>query len=92
MKYLLLTAALIGSFATVSLDAKADNHGYKGEMMEKVDTNGDGMVSRDEFMAKHEAKFNEMDADNDGNLTKDEMKAAKDTMKKRWKEQKEKAE
>lgn len=57
-----------------------------GGLMQKIDTNGDGNVSKAEFMAKHEEMFAKMDADSNGSLTKDEMKAAREKMKEKMKE------
>ena len=64
-------------------DGKKDHH---GKFLKKLDTNGDGAVSKDEFMSKQEEHFSKMDADGDGSVTADEMKAAKKEMKAKWKE------
>lgn len=66
------------------------------ERFAKTDTNNDGVISRDEFLASHakraEEMFTKIDADNDGKVTKDEMKAGHEKMradmKKRWEERK----
>jgi uncharacterized low-complexity protein len=42
--------------------------------MKKMDTDGDGSISKSEFMQHKEEKFNKMDANGDGILTGDEMK------------------
>jgi Ni/Co efflux regulator RcnB len=58
---------------------KAEHDGKRGKgghMMEKVDTNADGLISKDEFMAKHEEMFNKMDANSDGSLSKEELKTS----------------
>ena len=56
-------------------------HGGMGMMMLKMaDTNKDGAVSRDEFVATHGKHFDMMDADHDGKLTKAERQAAHDKM------------
>lgn len=44
-------------------DMKAE-HGMMGSMMMKMDTNGDGMLSKDEFMKGHEAMFDRMKGPN----------------------------
>jgi len=83
MKKLFLMAAVLGGM-TLSSAAMADGH------MKKIDTDGDGVISKSEFMAKHEEKseerFDKIDADGDGVLSKKEMKKARGMMKKRMKE------
>lgn len=90
MKKLFLAAVAVSVLSIASGAVMAEHHGdyKKGKMMEKVDTNGDGMVSKAEFMAKHEGKFAEMDADGDGNLSKEEMQSARGEMKDKMKDKK----
>ena len=45
-------------------------------MLQMADTNKDGAVSRDEFLATHAKHFDMQDANHDGQLTKDERQAA----------------
>lgn len=45
---------------------------------EKLDQNGDGKLTRDEFSAARAAHFDELDANRDGKLTPEERKAAWD--------------
>jgi hypothetical protein len=40
----------------------------------KADANGDGRISRDEFLARAAARFDRMDANKDGALTPDELR------------------
>jgi len=64
-------------------------HGWKhrghGEgMMKMADTNGDGAISKSEFMAAAMKRFDTMDANHDGQVTKAERQAAREAMKARW--------
>ena len=74
--------------------ALADHHedgDRKGKMFEKHDTNGDGVISKDEFLDHATSRFSEMDANDDGEVSKEEAKAAHDRMRekmKKWKEKK----
>lgn len=65
-----------------------DGDGPRGphRMLEKMDENKDGAISKDEFMKVHEARFAQMDKDGDGSLSADEMKAAHEAMKAKMKE------
>lgn len=51
-----------------------------------ADTDGDGMLSRAEFQAMQDKRFDEMDTNHDGKISKDEMKAHHEQMKERMKE------
>jgi len=95
MKNRVLTLLTVGA-ATLALSshAMAEDHGgkmHKGaKMFEKHDTNGDGVISKAEFLTHAEERFSKMDVDGDGNVTKDEAKAAKEKMREKWKEMKDK--
>ena len=88
MKKLLL--ASIAVLAVASMPAMADHHGEgkmkgmdghmkMGKMHEKMfgkhDANGDGVVTKEEFMTTAEERFKAMDADGNGEVTMDESKA-----------------
>ena len=95
MKKLFLAAVAVSALSIASTAVIAGNHdghdhGHKGKMMEKVDTDGDGKISKAEFMAKHESKFMKMDVDGDGFVSKDEMKDARAHKKEMMKEKMEK--
>jgi Ca2+-binding EF-hand superfamily protein len=74
---LLAAAGLVG--AVVAAQAAPEGRGPHGgmERLRQADTNGDGMISREEAAAlprisKH---FDEIDTNHDGQLTADEMRA-----------------
>lgn len=48
------------------------------DMFEDADTDGDGVLSKQEFLGRAEAHFKEMDIDHDGLVTPDEMRALND--------------
>ena len=92
MKYIVL-AASAAVVSMVSFPVLADHHGkekHGGKMFEKADANGDGVVSKEEFMAAQEKMFAKLDSDGDGSLTKEEMKEHRKSMKEKWKAMKEK--
>ena len=88
MKKILLLAAVasfIGAQAYADDSADKAEHkkgGHHGQYMKKVDTNGDGKISKSEFLAEKERHFAKMDANGDGFLERGEMKAAREKMKK----------
>lgn len=94
------TYLLLGAFALVfqATPVLAGHHEDKagGKMFEHQDTNGDGMISKDEFMKHAEERFMKMDADGNGSISKEEAKEVKykakekmKEMKDKWKEKKE---
>ncbi len=84
MTYLHLTTALLATlaFATPALAAdtkpaqtqtqdqqtRPDRKGRFEHMLERMDTNKDGSISKAEFMAVGEARFTKMDRNGDGKL------------------------
>ena len=51
----------------------AGHHGHGKNKMEMMDTNGDGSISKDEFMSHKEQHFMKKDENGDGVLTEDEI-------------------
>lgn len=85
MKKLLTLSMFI--LAVSVTGALADEHqGGKAKMFEKHDTNGDGVISKSEFLAQVEERFAKMDQDGNGEISKDEAKAGKKKMRENVKE------
>ena len=91
-KLIALTFALsASSLAMAASDTTPPPPGQmKPQMQEKmqkhlkeVDTNGDGNISKEEFMANCDKRFAKMDANGDGQITPEERQA----MKAKWKQQ-----
>ena len=47
-----------------------------GSLFSRLDTNGDGVISKSEFDAFNAAHFKNLDANKDGNISPDELRAA----------------
>ncbi len=82
MKKVLLTAALVACMATPALATGHMMSDSKAKMMAdhwfmKVDTNNDGMITKEESTAFNDKIFAETDANNDGKISKAEMEAMK---------------
>jgi len=77
MKKLAIIALLAGT-ATVGaagLASAKPPHGGMANMMERLDTNGDGQITKDEAEAAKAARFAEADTNGDGGLSMAEMQA-----------------
>lgn len=48
---------------------------HQGQMFKTMDTNSDGVISREEFQTREQARFKEMDTNGDGQLSADELSA-----------------
>lgn len=71
MKLLIATAL---STLLLASTAVAHDHGGDAHMKKRtMDANGDGEVTRDEFMAPHAEMFASLDADKNGTLSKAEI-------------------
>jgi len=51
------------------------------EHMKKMDRDGNGAISKTEFLAHAEERFNKMDSDGDGQITKEEQAARRERFK-----------
>ena len=65
---LAIVAVALTATATLAL---AD----RGHRFQRVDTNGDGAISRDEATAKSTERFGKFDSNDDGQISLDEWKA-----------------
>lgn len=61
-----------------------------GKAFEEADTNKDGALDLEEFLARHREKFKEIDTNADGKLSSDEFKAHGEAMREKYKARKEK--
>jgi hypothetical protein len=82
MMVLILLGAVTLLGHNYALAKGPQGHMWGKEKFDKMDTNKDGKISRDEHMAKCNKRFEAMDTNNDGFLTRDECG-------KRWEEKKE---
>lgn len=69
-----LCAGLMATSAAFAADAVND---HVATMIKAMDTNKDGMVSKDEFLAYEKTQFEAMDTNHDGQVTVAEMDAAR---------------
>lgn len=91
-KLTILTAlAVMVSVPFALAEEGGKGHGkHGGKMFERQDINGDGVISKDEFLASAEKKFEAMDSDGNGSVSKDEAKAHHKKKRDKWKAMKEK--
>lgn len=87
MKKILMFAVFVSAFSAVPVlaqeapEASSDSKPPRAaRMFEKMDLDGDGMVTKEEFTKAHEDRFAKMDADGDGKITDGELAAFKRSM------------
>lgn len=70
-----LTAATV--FSAAAVQAQPPGRGSPEKMIERRDTNGDGVVSFEEFQVppRSEERFTRADANGDGKVTREELEA-----------------
>jgi len=93
-KLMMLTAAVLTIQALPALAEEGKGHKRDGgKYMEKMfteqDTDGNGSVSEAEFQAFSKKRFDGMDGNKDGSLTKEEIKAHHEAKRAEWKAKKE---
>ena len=88
MKKLTIAALITLGLGSVAYTAMADNHrGGPAQMLEEVDINQDGNISKDEINAHRAERFTNADANGDNLVTADEMEAFAETERARRQEQ-----
>jgi Ca2+-binding EF-hand superfamily protein len=78
----------VADAAATTADVRTDRPRGGGEWFKRLDTNQDGVITKDEAAnAKRIASnFDELDADHDGMITQDEMRAATEARREEMKE------
>ena len=70
--------------------AFAEGYGDKADKLLKMDKDGNGVVTKSEFLEQAEERFSKMDTDGNNEITKEEAQTAKEKMRARMKEHREK--
>lgn len=78
--WMITSLGLLAASTSFALDipakkSPAEIEKHAAERFKKSDINGDGALSKEEFLARSEKRFNEIDADHDGKIAPKEMKA-----------------
>ncbi len=74
--YLALTSCFVLGNTVVHANPVSNHGNMQNKMFKDMDTNSDGMVTKEEFNNYGEKKFTEMDVNGDGQITDKEMKTA----------------
>ena len=74
--YLAITSCFVLGTTFAYADADSSQGNMAEKMFKAMDTNSDGMVTREEFSTFGDKKFKEMDVNGNGQITLEEMKAA----------------
>lgn len=85
MKKTVSTLLGVASLCLAAGGVQAMSHGDEGDkhqkkMWNKLDTDGDGAISRQEYMDAMGKHFERADTDSDGKISKEEWQARKDAM------------
>ena len=84
MTMMILATALVGT--SVAAYAASGMNGYHHEKIERIfemkDTNKDGKLAKEELSGRWSSKFEKLDSDKDGFVTKAEAKSAHERMRK----------
>lgn len=88
---ILLSAAALALLAFPALATEEGGYRSGGHhpRLEEVDTNGDGLVSEAEFLAKAKERFRRMDSNGDGKISREEHRQGREKMRERMKERRE---
>ena len=73
--YLAITSCFVLGTALAHADADSSQGDMAEKMFKAMDSNTDGMVTREEFSTFGDNKFKEMDVNGNGQITLEEMKA-----------------
>lgn len=90
-----ITMALFFSIPTYANNTeKIENSNKNNKRIEKIDTDGDGLLSKKELLFAHRERikkmFSKFDKDKDGKLSREELRASRKGMKKKHYKGKEK--
>ena len=88
-KILILTAAIL-IFQGATAFAEETVAIERVKIVLKHDTNGDGVISQDEFLEKAKKNFQAADADGKGTISKEEAKSMRESKRKKMKERRQK--
>lgn len=84
MKKIVIAAVCIVGVAASAAAVSAKPRG--GERFEKLDANGDGIVTATEMDARQAELLRDADANGDGGLTEEEFRAHRKAKRKEWRE------
>ena len=93
-KFILMSAALLAlqAFPVLAEEGgkpEGDKKPHENRMFLEQDTDKSGTISEAEFLAFGKKKFGEMDADNNGEITKEEGKKHYESRRAEWKKKRE---
>lgn len=86
---LVACAVLAGNGVVLAQESESGSQERGSGKLKKMDTDGDGQISLDEFLAKAEKRFGKMDVDEDGFITASEYKEKRKAVRAKSRERRE---
>ena len=80
INYLAITTCFLLGTTVAHANPDLSQENMHDQIFKTMDTNSDGMVTRDEFLSFGKKKFQEIDVNGDGQITGEEIKAAQRKM------------
>lgn len=88
MKKILTLGLVLIAFSATPAIAKKNSENDAKKVSHPADTDGNGTVSKAEFLKKHEDRFNKIDTNGNGELSAEELQTNRPKAKKESKEEK----
>lgn len=77
MTFVVVVSAFVFIYATKTFAEPPVSGGERGSLLMRLDKDGDGQISKEEYLAKHNERFESLDENNDGYIDENEAITAR---------------